>query len=126
LIFQIDALAHRTPFPDFNADGAITAADLTPMLAALADLPTYKAQHNMSDDDVLSMADLDGDGQVTNRDIQGLLDLVASQSGSGAVTAVPEPASIVLLTLALPAFAGVARRKQPPVRKSLQPSPSPS
>ena len=41
-------------------------------------------------------ADFDNSGSVTNREIQGLLDLVASQ-GSGSVATVPEPATLVQL-----------------------------
>ena len=34
VLYQIDALAHLAPFPDFNQDGAVTVADLQPMLTA--------------------------------------------------------------------------------------------
>ena len=35
VLYQIDALAHLAPFPDFNQDDAVTTADLQPMLTAL-------------------------------------------------------------------------------------------
>jgi hypothetical protein len=96
VLYQINALAHLTPFPDFNGDSVITVADIQPMLIALTDPVAFLTQHHMSSDDLLTMADMDGAGQITNRDLQGLLDMAASQSDSS-MTPVPEPAVFVLL-----------------------------
>jgi hypothetical protein len=46
------------------------------------------------------LGDLNGDGQVTNADLQGLITLLANGGGSGSLTAVPEPTSSVLMALA--------------------------
>ncbi len=100
VLYQIDALAHLTPFPDFNFDGALTSADIPAMLNALADVKGFETQHGLSNDDFLSMGDLDGSGAVTNQDIQPLLNMMASESG-GFVDAVPEPATLVLFAAAL-------------------------
>jgi hypothetical protein len=57
------------------------------------------------------MSDREGDGQVTNAEGQALLNLL--RTGGGSLTIVPEPASVVLLVLALPgpAFAAAVRRR---------------
>jgi hypothetical protein len=76
---------------DFNLDGALTAADIQAMLAALTDLPAYRADHNnLPQADLLAIGDFTGDGNVTNADIQPLLNLLAA--GGGSATSVPEPA----------------------------------
>ena len=77
VLYRIDALAHLTPFPDFNNDGAITVADLPPMLSA--------------------MSNLDSDSMVTNTDMQGLINMLANGGGSASLAAVPEPPGIGLL-----------------------------
>ncbi len=69
---------------DFNRDGRRTTADISAMLSALTDLNTYKAAKNLSDDDLLAIGDLNGDLAVNNRDIQPLLDLIASDLPGGA------------------------------------------
>src|SRR5215467_7428727 len=63
VLYRIDALAHLVPFPDFDFDGAITVADLAPMLGAMSSPQTYLSQHNLSSDDLVSMGDLNGDGK---------------------------------------------------------------
>ena len=47
------------------------------MLSALADLKTYQAANQLTNDELLALADLNGDGQTTNADIQGLLALLS-------------------------------------------------
>jgi len=94
VLYQIDALAHLTPFPDFNFDGAVTAADLSSMLTAMSS-PADVSQ--MSSDDLMSMGDLNGDGKVTNTDLQGLINMLANGGGSASLTAVPEPPAVGLL-----------------------------
>ena len=66
------------------------------MLHALTDLSAYKSGYNLSDQDLSTIGDFNRSNSVTNLDIQGELDYVASL-GHGSVAAVPEPASLVLL-----------------------------
>ena len=79
---------------DFNRDGHVNSADIPAMLAALADLNAYKSAHALSDADLLTIGDVDGDGKVTNADVQSLLTLL--KYGGGSTTPVPEPASLTL------------------------------
>jgi hypothetical protein len=81
---------------DFSTDGQVNAADIPAMLLALADLNSYKAANHLSGDDLLSIGDLDGDRNVTNRDLQSLLNLLAG-IGSGSVTTVSEPSSLLIV-----------------------------
>src|SRR5262249_47210789 len=86
---------------DFDRDGHVNVADIGAAEAALADLNKYQADHgNMTSAQLVSIGDLDGDGLVTNADLQGLISLLASGGGSGSVTAVPEPATWVLAAIA--------------------------
>jgi len=96
VLYRIDALAHLVPFPDFDCDGAVTVADLAPMLAAMSSPQTYMSQHNLSGDDLVSMGDLNGDGNVTNADVQGLIGMLANGGGSAALATVPEPPALML------------------------------
>ncbi len=82
---------------DFNRDGHVTMADIPAMLMALTDLSVYQATYLLDGSQLAAIGDFDNSGVVTNRDIQGLLDLVASLGG-GSVAAVPEPTSLLLLT----------------------------
>jgi hypothetical protein len=79
---------------DFDRDGARTTADLAAMLRALTNLDDYRASHGgMSPEDLLAIGDLDGDGQLTNRDIQSLLNRLAQESASGSGSASSESPS---------------------------------
>jgi hypothetical protein len=89
---------------DFNREGKVTSADVQAMLVALADLKTYQAANQLTNDELLALADLNGDGQTTNADIQGLL---ARLAGGGSATAVPEPASFVLVAIGFAVFVSV-------------------
>ncbi len=84
---------------DFNRDGHADASDIAAMLNALTDLNTFKARNGLSDADLLSIGDIDGSGAVTNADINALIGLL--RTGGGSVTALPEPASVELLSLGL-------------------------
>jgi autotransporter-associated beta strand protein len=85
---------------DFNFSGVVDAADIRVMLKALTNLSTYQntnsSGHVLTIADLADVADINRDGSVTNADIQAELDLIASLGG-GAVAAVPEPTTAVLL-----------------------------
>ena len=68
-------------------------------VTALSDLNSYASTNSLSPTQLAAIGDFDNSGTVTNRDIQGLLDFVASQCGSS-VAAVLEPATLRLLILA--------------------------
>jgi hypothetical protein len=104
---QLDYIVSNLVPGDFNLDGAVTNADIKAMLAALTDLNKYKIDNGLSDSDLLTLGDLNSAGGVTNADIQPLLNLVGSSSG---IAPVPEPASFVMLALAIPALVAARRR----------------
>ncbi len=64
------------PPGDFNRDGKLSDDDVPAMLAALTDLAAYQSTNSLSDAALLAIADMDGDGRISNADIQPLLDAV--------------------------------------------------
>ncbi len=87
---------------DFNFDQRVDADDIPAMLTALVDLNAFKSSHAISEADLVTLADLDNSGAVTNADIQPLLDSVIAQgSGAIAIGNVPEPNGTILLALGL-------------------------
>jgi len=80
---------------DFNQDGHVNAADIPAGEAALANLKGYMSTHHMNSEDMNLIGDVNGDNQVTNADLQALLNYI--KNGNGSTNAVPEPSSLVLL-----------------------------
>jgi hypothetical protein len=70
---------------DLNIDGQVNIADFQQLLKALTDLPGYQASKNLSPSDLVTIADINGDGAVTNVDIQSLLGLLSGGGGQGAL-----------------------------------------
>ena len=100
-ITAMDVIGYDPLIPgDFNRDGHLNAADIVIMLQALADSNSFKTSNDLTAAAFTKLADLNGDGQVTNADMQYILnDLLA---GNGSTAAVSEPASFVLLAIILP------------------------
>ena len=95
---------------DFNRDGHVNAADIPAMIAALTDLNAYKSANSLTSAQLLSIGDIDLSATLNNADVQALLSLL--KSGGGSLAAVPEPASIVLMALALPGLVFAAARRR--------------
>lgn len=86
---------------DINRDSIVDVADISAMMSALTDLSKYQTTSNLDSAQLLLVANLNNDNFVNNADIQGLINLLANNSSSGSLTAVPEPTSLMLVTLGL-------------------------
>ncbi len=95
---------------DFNRDGQLSSGDLQTMLSALTDLSVYQSTFNVPAAELTAIGDLDGDGLVTNRDIQPMLNLLAS--GAGSLQAVPEPPTVVLAAVLVLLFGVRSSRRR--------------
>src|SRR5262249_1598566 len=96
---------------DFNGDGLVDAADIASMMDALADVPKFQTTNFVSNSDLVTMGDFEGDFTVTNADLQGLIDFLANGSGSGSVTAVPEPTALAMLSIGSLMLLGLRKRE---------------
>jgi hypothetical protein len=85
---------------DLDLDGSVTSADISALMAALADLDAYKAKFGLTADDLLALSDVNSDSVVTNADLQSLIVRLAN-SGGGSVAAIPEPTSLDLAVVAM-------------------------
>ena len=104
---------------DLNLDGQRTAADVTAMLNAIQDLSSYQSAHSLSEADLLSIGDTNGDRVIDNADVQSLLDLFRNGNGAAAV---PEPTALGLFSIALALMlivgcSGKTDRPDPPLQK---------
>ena len=80
------------------------------MLTALSQMSPISAASSFADADLLSLGDVNGDGVFNNADVQSLLDMLKTAGSS--LTAVPEPATFVLMVLALPGVTLAAVRRR--------------
>ncbi len=64
---------------DLNFDGKVNAADISDMLLALTDPDAYEKKYDISEATLNIVADVNGDGQVSNADLQRLLHILADQ-----------------------------------------------
>jgi hypothetical protein len=89
---------------DMNRDGHITSADILPMMQALTNPQGYESTYGVNAADLQLIGDTSGDSVFTNSDLQSLLNLL--KSGGGTADSVPEPASWVLVLLAVAIVSG--------------------
>jgi autotransporter-associated beta strand protein len=92
---------------DINQDGVVNTKDISAMMSALTDLTDYQNGTSSvrstggawNQSQLVYVADVNLDGVVDNRDTQALTSYIANGltgGGGGSLTAVPEPASLVL------------------------------
>jgi hypothetical protein len=71
---------------DWNQDGKFDENDLPAMLAATANLAAYHASTGLTDTQLLTVGDANGDDKIGNADIQALIDaIIAVASGAASL-----------------------------------------
>jgi hypothetical protein len=98
---------------DMNFDGHVDAKDIAAMQLALTNmtsyLSTYGTANGVTAANIGNYADVTGGGKFNNSDLQALLNYL--KAGDGSASAVPEPASVMLLGMSYPALFWIARRR---------------
>jgi O-glycosyl hydrolase len=68
---------------DVDGDGQRNVSDVGTLMTALTDVNAYQTSYNLSQNDVLAVGNLDGDGAVTNLDLQAMIVTLANVGGGG-------------------------------------------
>jgi hypothetical protein len=110
-LFYFDNARFYTP-GDMNNDGHVDGKDIAAMEAALTNPAAYQSTYFNGNSsfvlsDLATLGDVNGDGVFNIFDLQSLLTNL--KAGKGSVASVPEPTSIVLLSLAIPGLVLVTR-----------------
>ena len=110
---------------NFNLDNTVDVNDISAMLQALTDLPAYMNGGNpahliLSIADMNRLGDFDNLGNATtlsvnNKELQPMLDYIASLPGTSSLAQVPEPPSLLLLALGAVAACSLTLRVAPTV-----------
>ncbi len=87
---------------DFNRDGHVNAADILAMETALADLNGYQSAKGLNAAQLLAIGDINGDGVISNADLQMLLG--ALKAGGGSSDPVPEPTTLAIAAIGMALF----------------------
>lgn len=93
---------------DVNLDGHVDAADISAMEAILANPTEYESQHAITAAFLLTITDINQDGEFNNADLEALV--TALKNGSGSADPVPEPTTITLLAIGTIGFVFSRRR----------------
>jgi len=100
---SISAVGEVTPqIGDINQDTSVNVSDVAALETALTDKTAYQSQHFAAATnavaDMAFILDVNNDGFGNNLDLQAEINLLANTaSGGGGISAVPEPASVLLL-----------------------------
>jgi hypothetical protein len=81
---------------DFNHDGDQNVSDVQAMMSALVDLGGYEANWGLTGEQFTMLGDFNDDKGVTNQDLQGLINNLASGAGTASPAPVPEPSTWIL------------------------------
>jgi len=107
------ALASISQPGDLDLDGDVDFDDIGDFVIGINDPAGYQAAHGVPG---WAAGDIDGDGDLDFDDIPGFAELLGNTgtpASQSRLQAVPEPASAVLVMLALAGFCGIGDRSQP-------------
>ncbi len=98
---SIDSQAIGTGYlkGDFNLDGHVNAADISAAVQALTNLAKYQQSNNLTNQQLLQIANVNGDATINNADLQSLL--INLRNGQGSLATIPEPCTAWLAVLGL-------------------------
>lgn len=93
---------------DVNIDGSRTSADVAAMMNALVDLPTFQSSNGLSAGNLTAILDVNGDGAITNADLQSLISLIANGGGGGSASSANEAGAATAAPVVTPAVTSLA------------------